>query len=63
MKDWNVNNRKELGRQSKKEGSVYDLDRRVPLKTAIPLGIQHVLAMFVGNISGIIIGGMDRKAL
>lgn len=35
--------------------SVYDLDGRVPLKTAIPLGIQHVLAMFLGNVSPLII--------
>ena len=30
-----------------------------PLKHAIPLGLQHVLAMFVGNITvPIIIGGL-----
>lgn len=28
----------------------YDLDGRPPLKESIPLGLQHVLAMFVGNI-------------
>lgn len=35
--------------------SIYDLDGRVPLKQAIPLGIQHVLAMFLGNVSPLII--------
>lgn len=38
-----------------KKGSVYELDGRVELKRAIPLGIQHVLAMFLGNISPLII--------
>ena len=31
--------------------SPYELDGRIPLRTAIPLGLQHVLAMFVGNLS------------
>ncbi len=31
--------------------SPYDLDGRIPLLQAIPLGLQHVLAMFVGNLS------------
>lgn len=35
--------------------SIYNLDGKVPLKTAIPLGIQHVLAMFLGNVSPLII--------
>lgn len=37
------------------KGSVYELEGRVELKKAIPLGIQHVLAMFLGNISPLII--------
>ena len=42
-----------------KQGSVYELEGRVALNKAIPLGIQHVLAMFLGNISPlIIISGM-----
>ena len=39
----------------KKKGSIYELDGRVELKRAVPLGIQHVLAMFLGNISPLII--------
>ena len=35
--------------------SVYDLDGKVPIVTAIPFGLQHVLAMFVANITPIII--------
>ena len=38
-----------------KNGSIYELDGRVELKRAVPLGIQHVLAMFLGNISPLII--------
>ncbi|AKL94598.1 xanthine permease [Clostridium aceticum] len=29
----------------------YDLDGKPPLKEAIPLGLQHVLAMFAGNVT------------
>ena len=29
--------------------SPYDFHGRIPLRQAIPLGLQHVLAMFVGN--------------
>lgn len=35
--------------------SPYDLDGVPSLKTAIPLGLQHILAMFVSNITPIII--------
>lgn len=35
--------------------SVYELDGRIPIMTAIPFGLQHVLAMFVANITPIII--------
>lgn len=41
--------------KSTKEASVYELDGKVSLMKAIPLGIQHVLAMFLGNISPLII--------
>ncbi|MDO4616178.1 MAG: nucleobase:cation symporter-2 family protein [Lachnospiraceae bacterium] len=33
----------------------YELNGRMPLKQAIPLGLQHVLAMFVGNLTPILI--------
>lgn len=35
--------------------SPHELDGRLPLLTAIPLGLQHVLAMFVGNLSPLLI--------
>ena len=34
---------------------IYNTDGRVPLQQAIPFGLQHVLAMFVANITPIII--------
>lgn len=34
---------------------IYKLDGRPPLRIAIPLGLQHVLAMFIGNIAPIIV--------
>ena len=38
-----------------KYATPYDLDGRPPLKLAIPLGLQHVLAMFVGNLTPLLI--------
>lgn len=41
------------------KNNLYQLEGKVPLKKAIPLGIQHILAMFLGNISPLlIIGGL-----
>ena len=33
----------------------FDFFGRLPLRQAIPLGLQHVLAMFVGNLTPILI--------
>lgn len=33
----------------------YELDGKMPLSQAIPLGLQHVLAMFVGNLTPLLI--------
>ena len=41
--------------EEKKKDSIYELDGTVPLKKALPLGIQHILAMFLGNVSPLII--------
>ena len=45
--------------------SIYELDRRVPLAKAVPFGLQHVLAMFVANITPIMIlagvVGLDKS--
>ena len=38
-----------------KQVTPYDFRGRLPLKQAIPLGLQHVLAMFVGNLTPILI--------
>ena len=35
--------------------SIYELNGRVPVAQAVPFGLQHVLAMFVSNITPIII--------
>ena len=51
--------------------SPYDFYGRIPLKDAIPLGLQHVLAMFVGNLTPLLIitgacgitGGSDLAEL
>lgn len=38
-----------------KNENIYQLEGKVPLKIAVPLGVQHLLAMFLGNISPLII--------
>lgn len=40
---------------NKKYSSIYETDGRVPVLQAIPFGLQHILAMFVANITPIII--------
>ena len=35
--------------------TAFQLDGRMPLSQAIPLGLQHVLAMFVGNLTPLLI--------
>ncbi len=35
--------------------SPYEFEGRIPVKQAIPMGLQHVLAMFVGNLTPILI--------
>ena len=39
----------------KDKSNLYQLDGRVPIAQAVPFGLQHVLAMFVSNITPIII--------
>ncbi len=41
--------------------NIYQLDGRVPLLKAIPFGIQHILAMFVANLTPIILIAVTAK--
>ena len=41
--------------KKKEYSSPYEFEGRIPLKQAIPMGLQHVLAMFVGNLTPILI--------
>lgn len=45
--------------------NIYQLDGKVPVKNAVPFGLQHILAMFVANIAPIIIvagaSGLETK--
>lgn len=47
--------------------NIYRLDGRVPIMKAIPFGLQHILAMFVANLTPITIiaaaGGLSRLKL
>ena len=40
-------------------GTPYTFEGRIPLKQAIPLGLQHVMAMFVGNLTPLLIVRSD----
>lgn len=42
-------------RNKDRYSSPYNLDGRIPLRQAVPLGLQHVFAMFVGNLSPLLI--------
>ena len=46
---------KKIEKKEKVYGSPYEFEGRLPLSQAIPLGLQHVLAMFVGNLTPILI--------
>ena len=35
--------------------NIYKFDRRVPVGEAIPFGLQHVLAMFVANVTPVML--------
>lgn len=35
--------------------NIYKLDGRVPAAKAIPFGLQHVLAMFVANVTPVML--------
>ena len=37
------------------ENSAYDFEAKMPLRHAVPLGLQHVFAMFVGNLTPLLI--------
>ena len=39
----------------KDKSNLYQLDGKVPIAQAVPVGLQHLLAMFVSNITPIII--------
>ena len=41
--------------KSKLADTAFQLDGKMPLSQAIPLGLQHVLAMFVGNLTPLLI--------
>lgn len=48
--------------EKKEYTSPYDFEGKIPLKQAIILGLQHVLAMFVGNLTPVlIITGWPRR--
>ena len=41
--------------EKKFTGPAYEFEAKMPLKQAIPLGLQHVFAMFVGNLTPLLI--------
>ena len=42
-------------KREQNKATPYEFYGRIPLKQAIPLGLQHVLAMFVGNLTPLLI--------
>ena len=51
---------KKLIKEDYDVSNIYKLDGRVPVSKAIPFGLQHVLAMFVSNVTpNILISGVS----
>lgn len=50
-----MNHDKEERTAAVSEENIYKLNGRVPLRKAIPFGLQHVLAMFVSNLAPVLI--------
>ena len=44
-----------MGKQIELSDKAFQMDGKMPLSQAIPLGLQHVLAMFVGNLTPLLI--------
>ena len=44
-----------MDKENKNLDPAYDFEASMPLSRAIPLGLQHVLAMFVGNLTPLLI--------
>ncbi|MDR2467472.1 MAG: hypothetical protein LBD22_00745 [Spirochaetaceae bacterium] len=44
-----------MNKKSKDNDLVFQLDGRPPLSVAIPLGLQHVLSMFIGNLAPVVV--------
>lgn len=53
--DFLIYNKRLYTHNEKSIENLYQLDGRVPLGKALPFGLQHVLAMFVSNITPIMI--------
>lgn len=54
-----------MNKETTSVGNIYRLDGRVPVGKAIPFGIQHILAMFVANLTPITLiaaaGGLSQS--
>ena len=49
----------EMGKRNKKSTSIFDVEGVPSLKKAMPLSLQHLLAMIVGNVTpAIIVAGI-----
>ena len=56
-----------MKKQEKNINNIYQLDGRVPVLKAVPFGLQHVLAMFVANLTPITMiaaaGGLEQAEI
>ena len=56
-----------MQKETSSVSNIYRLDGRVPLLKAVPFGIQHILAMFVANLTPITIiaaaGGLSQSEI
>lgn len=56
-----------MDKKTSSVNNIYNLDGRVPVSKAIPFGLQHILAMFVANLTPITIvataGGLSQSEI
>lgn len=69
ISDWNIGGNRFIVGNTKESNvnNIYKLEGRVPIVKAIPFGLQHILAMFVANLTPITLiaaaGGLSQTEI
>ena len=58
-----IRGEKRMGKEKITDQAMYDFYGKMPLKRAIPLGLQHVLAVFVGNLTRFLLSAAHAESV